>query len=270
MDSIPLKRCNRCGECHPATPEYFKKATREPNGVTQPCRNCLAKLTQDYYSRPDIQEKERKRKSTPEYKSHEREYKRSPAYRERARLRDKSPSRKARHREYLRDPEVKARLAAQRHTPEERAKRRDTQRKRRLNPVIRQRETEYRNRPDVKEMYRNHTQKRRSVARLLPSTMTISDKNKAIEYFGGLCPVCGRQFYDLLGDRTLSWDHWWVAQSNGGGFTADNMLPLCSGFDGCNNSKGNRDPVEWLADRYGKRKAENILNRIRDYFKHID
>lgn len=45
-----------------------------------------------------------------------------------------------------------------------------------------------------------------------------------------------------------------------------NMVPLCHGMFGCNNSKADKDPEIWLIKRYGKRKATIILKRINVYF----
>jgi len=57
--------------------------------------------------------------------------------------------------------------------------------------------------------------------------------------------------------------------SKGGGTTADNIVPLCSGEDGCNNSKHNAMPEVWLVLKFGKRKARVILQRILEYFELV-
>jgi hypothetical protein len=48
------------------------------------------------------------------------------------------------------------------------------------------------------------------------------------------------------------------------------MIPLCHPKQGsslsCNGTKYNRDPLEWLTDKLGKRKALNMLKKINTYF----
>lgn len=270
MNSVPQKQCNRCGRSFPATPEYFRIDSRNKNGISNPCRVCKLLESREYFQRSDIQEKERSRKNSPEYKEKQKSHRNTPEYLASQREYAKTPAQRARVKRYKQDPKNKKRASEKRKTPKFRAKKRADQRQRRLNPIIKQKEKDYRQRPEVKENYLEHTQRRRSLQRLLPYTMTVQDKQRAVEYFDGCCPVCGRQFSDLFSDRTLSWDHWWVAQSKGGAFTSDNILPLCHGFDGCNNSKHNRTPEEWLNERYGKRKARQILERIKAYFKRLE
>jgi hypothetical protein len=44
------------------------------------------------------------------------------------------------------------------------------------------------------------------------------------------------------------------------------MVPLCHGVGGCNNSKFSALPDVWLRERYGPRRANNILKKIGAYF----
>ena len=279
---VPQKRCTKCGNEYPATNEYFRKHKRQKDGLYSQCLKCtraeakspehLAR-SRAYYQRPDVQERERKRKQSPEHKAKEREYKRTPEYLERQRERDRQrasdPKRMAWQQEYNQRPEVQSRIHARNNSPEKREWSREYQRARRQKPEINQQEREYKARPEVREMYRVHTQKRRAAQRGLPHSLTTEDKRRALEYFNGCCAVCGRQLNNLLGTHRASFDHWWIPQSKGGGLTPDNIVPLCYGQDGCNNSKSNRDPIEWLTDKFGKRKAAQILKRIQDYFDSL-
>jgi hypothetical protein len=107
--------------------------------------------------------------------------------------------------------------------------------------------------------------RRRAKEKGLPSTLTNDDWNRALSYFGGFCAYCGRPagFW-----HTLAQDHF-VPVNKGGGYTPDNIVPACHGVDGCNNSKNNNDPADWLTRKFGKRKANAILKRIREYFEWI-
>jgi hypothetical protein len=62
-------------------------------------------------------------------------------------------------------------------------------------------------------------------------------------------------------------DHWIpLASPDCPGSIPTNIVPLCHGEGGCNNSKGKHNPVEWLDRRFGKRKAKQVLARILAYF----
>ena len=118
------------------------------------------------------------------------------------------------------------------------------------------------------EKVRVHNQRRRARKANLPNTLTAAEWQYAIDYFHGYCAVCGRPPKNLFKTRRVNVDHW-IPLSKGGGTTADNIVPLCSGEDGCNNRKGNKDPEVWLVLKFGKRKARVILKRINAYFELV-
>jgi hypothetical protein len=65
-------------------------------------------------------------------------------------------------------------------------------------------------------------------------------------------------------------DHWIpLASPDCPGTVPENIIPLCFGSGGCNNSKKAKDGYEWLLQRYGKRKACVILKRIQAYFEWV-
>lgn len=109
---------------------------------------------------------------------------------------------------------------------------------------------------------------RRARKRRFCSDFTAEQQLFAIEYWNNCCAYCGRQFYDLFGERVLAFDHF-IPLSNQDcpGTTASNMLPACHGVDSCNLHKNARDPEEWLVSQFGKRKARAILGRIETYFE---
>jgi len=118
------------------------------------------------------------------------------------------------------------------------------------------------------EKVRVHSQRRRARKANLPNTLTTAEWQYAIDYFHGYCAVCDRPLKDLFVTHTASADHW-IPLTKGGGTTADNIVPLCHGEDGCNNSKHNAMPEVWLALKFGKRKARVILKRINAYFELV-
>lgn len=132
-------------------------------------------------------------------------------------------------------------------------------------PKTRQRQRDYnkeylKNNPDV---FTEKEQRRRAKKNKLPASFTIDDWDRCVAYFNGCCAVCGRP-PGLW--HTLAQDHW-IPVVKGGGYTTSNIVPLCHGIDGCNNSKKAKDANEWLLERFGKRKANNIAHRIESYFE---
>lgn len=110
---------------------------------------------------------------------------------------------------------------------------------------------------------------RRARKKALPDGLTPDEWVFALEYFEYRCAVCGRPagFW-----HTLAQDHWIPIMSerdDNPGTVATNIIPLCHGNDGCNNSKHNHEPTEWLVSVYGKRKANRIIRRIEEYFSIV-
>jgi len=121
------------------------------------------------------------------------------------------------------------------------------------------------------EMMKVRFQRRRARQRGLPAEYAAADWLRALDYFNGCCAVCGRQLSDLFGTHTAAQDHWIpLSAPDCPGTIPTNMVPLCHGIDGCNNSKHNRPPDEWLIERFGKRKAAAILRRIAEYFEWVE
>lgn len=91
-------------------------------------------------------------------------------------------------------------------------------------------------------------------------------KQPASEYFEGCCAVCCRSLNGVA--HRPAGDHW-IPLNKGGGTTRDNIIPLCDGVDGCNQSKADKDAYEWLIDRFDKRTADEINKRVQAYFAHV-
>lgn len=102
----------------------------------------------------------------------------------------------------------------------------------------------------------------------LPIAFTSRDWRHALNYFQGRCAVCGRPpgFW-----HTLAMDHWIpISSPDCPGTMAINIIPLCHGIGGCNNSKHDKPPEQWLIQNFGERKAKKILKRIHDYFDSLE
>jgi len=99
--------------------------------------------------------------------------------------------------------------------------------------------------------------RRRARKHGLPATASARDWWVALDYFGHRCAVCGCRF------ETSTVDHW-IPIVQGGGTTADNILPLCVT---CNGDKGGRDGLAWLLERYGDARGRQLHQHIQVYFE---
>lgn len=124
---------------------------------------------------------------------------------------------------------------------------------------------EYRAAHPVKMLIHQHRYRARLLG--LPDSFTEADWRLALDYFEGCCAVCGRQsgLWHVVGV-----DHWIpLALTDCPGTVPSNIIPLCHGIDGCNNSKRNKRPEHWLTEKFGRRKAAQIATRIEAYFKTV-
>lgn len=133
------------------------------------------------------------------------------------------------------------------------------------------REIQKKDRKNNPDRIRAKNNRRRARMVNLPCLFTVDDWNFALEFFNHRCAVCGRPA-GLW--HTLAQDHWIpLSNPNCPGTVPSNIVPLCHGDNGCNNSKHSRDPIEWLNSRYGPQKAKHILKRIEEYqrkTKHVN
>lgn len=121
-----------------------------------------------------------------------------------------------------------------------------------------------RNNPDKVRVRGNRRQARK---RALPDHFTQQDWDNAVAYWHGACAYCGKPLYGLFDDIKAHADHFIpLASPNCIGTVPGNMLPACSI---CNLSKKDTDAKEWLERKFGKRKAKQILEKIRQYFEWL-
>lgn len=116
--------------------------------------------------------------------------------------------------------------------------------------------------------------RRRAKRRILSDVFEASDWQYCLVYFDNQCAVCGRivnYTKDLFGSYTLSLDHWIPLSSpDCPGTIATNIVPLCYGDGGCNNSKRNKDAHEWLMEKHSAQETAKIEKRIQRYFKIVE
>jgi hypothetical protein len=260
MDIIPQKHCSVGNHDLPATSEYFVKSKRGKYGLKHCCKVCDKVIKAKYYQ--DNKEREQL-KHKQYYQGHKEEHRiRTKRYNEK----NADKIRVQRHEHYLDNIETLLAASSARYYANHEAeleRRRDWRKKNRARLSIKHKKY-YGRYPESRRAIKL---RRRAREKGLPDNFTKNDWQLAVDYFYGCCAICGRQLNDLLSTHKAYADHWIPLKNpNCPGTIPTNIVPLCGGNDGCNSSKGSKDPVVWLTDRYGKRKANTILKRIQEYF----
>jgi hypothetical protein len=259
-----LKRCSECGENKSATTEFFYSNKDASDGLSNPCKICRQDRQRRYAQRPEVQERIRVYRATveqqPDVKERrrqgDREYSNRPDVRAKRLQRYKSEEYRAQHREYKRRPEYKAQ-----------------ERKYNARPDVAKRRSERLAIYWSTEAFRQKNKLKRQIRRTreenLPVAYSPDDWQRALDFFGGCCAVCGRQpgLWNVIAA-----DHWIPINSDScPGTVPWNIVPLChdkrGGSGGCNNSKRDKPAGEWLVEKYGKRKGAAILRRIEVYLE---
>lgn len=161
----------------------------------------------------------------------------------------------------------------QKHGDVVRTRKRVAMRNRRKDPekgeIIRQQNKKRQSKPGWALMHKACHQRRRARKQGRTTNLSTRQLQRCFEYFNHRCAVCGRPA-GLW--HTLAQEHW-QSLSKGGTDTPNNIIPMChsrkDGVNSCNNTKSNRDPIEWLNDRVGKKQAGVILARILAYFDWV-
>lgn len=235
--TIPTKQCSKCGDVFPATTDYFTRDSKKKSGLQARCKNCdreyrIANRERQstYYRQYRVENRERLSEYYREWRAanHEQRLEYDRKY---------NASNREKHREWI--------VAN--------------------HERIAEYHREYRKRNPARDRVKSHN--RRARKSNLRADFTIEQQRFALDYFNNCCAICGRQFYDLFGQRRLDFDHWIpLSDPKCPGTVASNMIPMCGGIDGCNTRKGARDPNEWVMSQFNKRKARDVLARIEDYF----
>jgi hypothetical protein len=237
------KRCSKCGVEYPATREWFQLDNSRRDGFRERCKKCQSIVDKERYNtQPEY--RQRKIEKAKQYYSGHKEHKKQY---------DQERSKK---------PEIKEK---QLQRSRKRGLDASYQEKRRQRSNLHARTVE------GKTQARKRKLNRRAREYELPNTLSTVDIDRMMKYWGGCCAACGKSsdFWTVI-----AYDHWIpVTDPNCPGTVPTNIIPLChkrrgapTGYPSCNPTKSDRNPREWLIDRFGKRKAKQIEQRIQSYF----
>lgn len=297
--SIPLKKCTTCGEEKPLTSEYFRWRTDWKPGWRLNCRACVGRRERERHAGM----REQRRASSKQYYAQHadviqaREMERYWARKAgtfaptvppivTATVEDtlqafarteRALSRKAEGRPALKKC---SKCGIEKPWTSEYFHQR-TSRKRGLAYRCKDCQLAYmdaippeKRREAARETYAKHsgkkrsiTQRRRARKRQLPDTWTSEHWQRCLQYWAYSCAVCGREEGF---EWVLSMDHFIPLSSpECPGTIPGNIIPLCYGKGGCNNSKHTHPITVWLRRKYSTRKANEILRRIAAYFAWV-
>lgn len=272
---VQTKTCTKCGKSLPATPEYFHRTKSTNDGLHTRCKPCRTAQDRAYWHANAADINARRRAAYPEHRERNILYHRrwrteqrqkyldgKRRWYEANREHDNAKSRKWREKNRERKAAYD-RAYADQNREKIRAKKQRWERKmrsqRRKNPEMLH---SYRTRKRLSEQVR----KARKLG--LASQFCEADWQHALAYFDNCCAVCGRRLDGLF--HTAAADHWIPLSSpDCPGTVPSNIVPLCHGIDGCNNSKHSRNPGEWLQWKFGRARARAIARKIARFLKSV-
>ncbi len=115
-----------------------------------------------------------------------------------------------------------------------------------------------------RDVLRVHCQRRQARKLDLPDTFTVEDLGIALGYFHGVCAYCGHPAGLFDYHQVLHADHYVPLNDPAcPGTVPGNMVPACQS---CNESKGHKNPRDWLVWKFGKREGGKIEQRILAFF----
>lgn len=239
-NSVPLKRCTKCGNEHPATPEYFyRDKSNIRYGLKPECKVCVKARKPD---RDIARASERKYRMLNPEKVLEtaRRYRDSHRKEIQQRQREKYNSNPEKYRNASRESQHRHREKYKEYNKtyyennieKERQRSLNYQRKNRI--VVREKQRLYRlsnlNKDRIK------SQRRRSRKKGASGKYTLADIANQLKSQHSKCYYCGVNLDDIYTIEHV------VPLSRGGSNAPDNIVISCPH---CNFSKGTKLPHEW-------------------------
>lgn len=266
--SETTKTCTKCGETKPIEAFPFSHKKSRPGYRNTQCLACRKAYRKQKYAIDPY--KERAGAQAWYWQNRERSLANDKAWRashpEEVQVRNEAykEKRRAERRVYLilfpKKPRVRVAIDPEKIREKKRAYNRTYAEEHRSEIAMRLRTYKAMRRVQQANLQRNREARKKS----LPNTFTHAQEQFCRQYFHYTCVYCGKEEGFLW---CLAMDHFIPLDSpDCPGTVITNMLPACSGRDGCNISKKNRDPYVWLTWKFGKRKGAAILRTIEAYF----
>ena len=236
------KTCSKCGEEKLETTEYFPKHPRGKNGLNACCKACRAEYTKLY------RESNKETRATRCKIWHKNNVDREKIYRKAYREAHKEES-KRNHRLYYeanKESEIAYAKQWRLSNPEYRGQYREAN-------IEAEKAYGKQWTKDNPDKVNTNTQKRRSIKKQLPSTLSAEQWELAKKVFKNKCCYCGEE-------KSLAQEHF-HALSKSGEHSRLNIIPSCQK---CNSSKGTRSFFKWYPkyEHYSKKREQKILKYL--------
>lgn len=274
LTPFDYKRCTKGENClhpdgaiMPATCEYFHANKDRKDGLSGVCKWCIRAQKKQYYVKTADEQRAKSKRYRQEHPDKIRVQNQQHREKNADKLKQYLKDWRAKNADYVKQ---KSREYNVTHKAENNKRCKAYREKNRPALLIKNKKWRDANHEYLRLSYRIKAQKRRARQRSLPANFTALDWLNAVNYFNGCCAACGRLLNDLFGTHRAHADHWVPLNSHlCPGTIPKNIVPLCGGQNGCNESKADKMPDEWLKSRFGARKAKRITRRIYEYFDSL-
>lgn len=260
------KICSKCGEEKPATTEYFGKRRDSKDGLRGQCKDCRREYNQghfkqhseeikeyqkQYYKENKEEIKERQKQWRQENKKYIKEYIKQWSQENKEKI-------KERQKQYREENEEKIKEYQKQWYKENKEEIKEYMKQ------YRQENKEYRKqyRKENIDRFRQYKQKRRTIKKRLPHTLTIKQWQQIKDDFNNECAYCGmtEEEHRKRFNEQLHQEHF-IPLFKGGEYTHNNIIPACRS---CNSSKQDTDFFEWYPtyEHYNKEREQFILEYL--------
>ncbi len=261
-----LKRCSKCNEYKPKTPEYFSRDKNRKDGFYAHCKLCQKEYRTDnsdaikeHKKLYHLQNKTQISKNNKAYYAQNRDN-------VLARIKSQYPLKRLMILDYKKKyhQENKERIK----------ERLFSYRKNNRQVIAKKIKKWIANNPEkYREMNVRNARNRRARIFASIANFSLSDESYLRSYFDNRCVYCGR-FEDE--NFVMHLDHF-IPLAKGGQHTAKNIVTACGKRvnayhpeTSCNLSKGGKDPYEWISATFDDSVASEIIKRIYDYFDSLE
>ena len=238
-----MKKCSKCGEEYLATLEYFSARKRNKCGLHEQCRTCRSNRDKEYRAANKDHYTEISKQWKTENKEHIDEV--DKKYREDHKDRKSETNKQWHEKNKERKNEMVKQWAL-------------NNKERRMETIKRWQDNHKENvansikryKINNRDRYAIYEQRRKSIKRALPATLTLDQWRNIKDYFDNRYAYCGEEV-------SLTQDHL-IAVVHGGSYTADNIIPACVR---CNCSKNSMPFNKWYLSQifYSKIREHKIL-----------
>lgn len=236
------KVCTKCGQEKPATEEYFNKGERGLYGLRSDCRECRNIYKKKQHIKMDAIERVQRKQYYADNRERELASVKQWRIDNPEKVKARNDKWRADNPEQHKENHKKWALANMEHLRQYRKENFEHHKK-----VSQIWSAKNKDRTNTKE------QKRRSLKRQLPSTLTTEQWGNMKQHFNNSCAYCGEE-------KPLEQEHFFPL-IKGGEYAVSNIIPSCGS---CNRSKGPKDFFIWYKSQpqYSRERELKILKYL--------